>query len=87
MINGEYALSRADQLADRLLAASFKDTASLITFVVRLTWGRDPQPADAARCVTFLSATMQDSPAKLSRLLLTDLCHILFNANEFLYLE
>jgi hypothetical protein len=87
LINGEYALSRADQLADRLLAASFKDTASLITFVVRLTWGRDPQPAEAARCVTFLGATMQDSPAKLSRLLLTDLCHILFNANEFLYLE
>ena len=87
LINGKYALARADHLANRLLAASFKDTASLITFVVRLTWGRDPHPAEATRCAHFLGATMEDSPEKLSRSLLTDLCHILFNANEFLYLD
>ena len=87
LINGKYALARADQLANRLLQSSFSDVATLITFAVRLTWGRDPTSAEISRSSSFLRVSAQTSPGALSRPLLIDFCHILFNANEFLYLD
>ena len=87
LINGKYSLARANQLTNRLLHASFSDTTSLITFAVRLTWGRDPTPAEIARSSTFLRVSTNTRPTDLSRQLLIDYCHILFNANEFLYLD
>ena len=87
LINGKYTLARADYLADRLLNSSFTTIADLIRFAIQLTWGRTPSTAEIARCATFLDASPPASPAILPRPLLSDFCHILFNANEFLYLD
>ncbi|MEE3373068.1 MAG: PSD1 and planctomycete cytochrome C domain-containing protein [Planctomycetota bacterium] len=87
LINGKYTLARADRLAERLLNSSFTEVAELIAFAVQLTWGRAPTPAEIARCAIFLDAGPHANPTTLPRQVLSDFCHILFNANEFLYLD
>ena len=87
LINGEYALRRAEHLATRLMQLSFRDTTSLVDFATRLTWGRAATDTEVLRCAAFLGVTETDHPAAVQRQALINFCHILFNANEFLYLD
>jgi len=58
LINGEYALGRAEKMADRLMGV-----------------------------LEFLQVTADDLSTAIDRQKLIDLCHVLFNSNEFLYLD
>jgi hypothetical protein len=87
LINGAYALGRAEKMADRLLKMKIADAAGLVDHAIRLTWGRRPTEAEAASSLMFLGVTGEQEPPMIDRQGLIDLCHILFNANEFLYLD
>jgi hypothetical protein len=87
LINGTYALGRAEKMADRLVEINFADATGLVDHAIRLTWGRRPTEAEAASSLTFLEVTGGQEPAMIERQGLIDFCHILFNANEFLYLD
>ena len=87
LINGTYALGRAEKMADRLVEINFADAAGLVDHAIRLTWGRGPTEAEAASSLAFLEVTGGQEPAMIERQGLIDFCHILFNANEFLYLD
>jgi hypothetical protein len=49
----------------------------------RLAFGRDPTNDELTRAVEFLSSTDGEEPPGT----LVDLCHVLLNANEFLYVD
>ena len=87
LINGAYVLGRAEKMADRLMEMEFADAAGLVDHVFRLTWGRGPTEPERSRSLMFLGVTAGQEPVAIDRKGLIDLCHILFNANEFLYLD
>ena len=80
-------MRRVGSRADRLVEINFADATGLVDHAIRLTWGRGPTEAEAVSSLTFLEVTGGQEPAMIERQGLIDLCHILFNANEFLYLD
>jgi hypothetical protein len=87
LINGAYVLGRAEKMADRLMEMEFADAAGLVDHAFRLTWSRGPTEPERSRSLMFLGVTAGQEPVAIDRKGLIDLCHILFNANEFLYLD
>ena len=87
LINGTYALGRAEKMADRLVEMKFADAAGLVDHAMRLAWGRGSTASEAASSLMFLGVTADQETEVIERQGLIDLCHILFNANEFLYLD
>jgi hypothetical protein len=87
LINGAYVLGRAGKMADRLMEMEFADAAGLVDHAFRLTWGREPTEPERSRSLMFLGVTAGQETEAIERQGLIDLCHILFNANEFLYLD
>jgi len=87
LINGEYALGRAEKMVDRLMEIEFPDASGLVGHAIRLTWGRALTNSELARVLEFLQVTADDLPTAIDRQKLIDLCHVLFNSNEFLYLD
>jgi hypothetical protein len=88
LINGQYVLGRAQRLGERLGQRDAVPSEAL-SYVFRLTWGREPSSSELASALSFISgptdgASRSDSidPEKL-----TDLCHVLFNSSEFLYVD
>ena len=52
---------------------------------IRAAWGRPATPDEVKRSLAFLGA--EDDADTVAPERLTDFCHVLFNANEFLYVE
>lgn len=75
MLNGDYVLARARAWA-RVLTQAPLDLSHLLY----QAWGRKPTEAEVRQAQSLLG----DSPDDAA---LTDLCHVLFNSNEFLYVH
>ena len=80
MINGDYGLKRAQRFAERLLDKRTLDVAVLISDAVHSAWGRAPSESEMASARAFLTDRFTLDGV-------TDFCHVLFNANEFLYVD
>lgn len=81
MINGLWMLARAQALAARLQRENPGATQEQ-KIVTLYSWllGRTPSPDESAAAAAFLGeSSSQDQ--------LTDLCHVLLNSNEFLYVD
>jgi hypothetical protein len=90
LLNGKYALGQAGKLADRLLAEQASkqlEPEQTLRNAFRWTWGTDPSDADMDRARQFLSLGSGEDSDVIQQKQLTDFCHILFNSNQFLYLE
>ncbi len=85
MINGDYAIGRARSMAKRLTQEIDDSAPALVREAIRRTWGRNPTPAELERSLAFLEHP--DSVPSINQDRLTDFCHVLFNSNEFLYLD
>jgi len=96
LINGAWTLTRAEALAarlERLEPASDADRDRII-LGYRLAFGREPRPEELAETAAFLDrqARLPQPPVGRSHLAadqaaLVDFCHVLFNSNEFLYVD
>lgn len=74
MLNDQWVLSRAGQFAKRVVeSGNAEETVARATM---MAWGRPPTPAESESFETFLASNA-----------LEDLCHVLMNANEFLYVD
>ena len=85
MINGEYVMKQARTMANRLIEQAPSSVSKLVEEAVQRTWGRPPTATEMQQALEFLG-----KPASMSAVesqLLTDFCHVLFNSNEFLYLD
>ncbi len=96
LINGQWGLARAEAFAKRLEQEkpSSADIEGRVVLAYRLAVGRSPLPDEAAEAVSFLStqarsvgAAPHQADAVADHAALVDFCHVLFNSNEFLYLD
>lgn len=86
MINGTYVIERSVQAAERLLARD-QSAANTLHDAFRLCWGRLPTTAEFEFAAEFVGLPADGSETELSSEQLADFCHVLFNSNEFLYLD
>jgi mono/diheme cytochrome c family protein len=96
LINGEWPLARARALAARLerLKPSLTEVEDRIVLAYRVAFGRGPGPDEVVEARAFLDqqAERVANPAKQSSVAaghdaFVDFCHVLLNANEFLYVD
>ena len=96
LVNGDWALARAEALAARLEHAQPASTSYQDRVVVafRLAFGRSPEPDETAEAIAFLrrqarstGAAPHRSDVAADHAALVDFCHVLFNSNEFLYVD
>ena len=86
MINSKEALARASEFARRIQNEAGTDRDSQIRAAYRLSFGREPSPAELSAAAEFLN-TQAARNAEAASNVLADFCHVLLNSNEFLYVD
>ena len=84
MINGDWSLNRAKAFAAELSEKHGTDYESWIKEAYSKCYGRKANQTEIQSAILFLNEAHQDLNVSD---LLTDLCQMLLNANEFLYLH
>ena len=89
LLNGEFALMQSRLLADRVIGESAADPAARVKRLYRITLGRLPKARELAASLEFLSneRRLQSDKASPDHAALTNLSHVMLNANEFLYIN
>jgi Protein of unknown function (DUF1553) len=96
LINGEWSQTRAKTLATRLerLKPSSIDDVDRIVLAYRVAFARQPEPDEVAEAMAFLDRQVNMLPNTGNQAntaaghdAFVDLCHVLFNSNEFLYVD
>jgi hypothetical protein len=87
MINGEYSLGRAKKLAEQLAEGKYATPDEMLSAAFRLAWGRPPTESELSSALRFIAAALAEEQWTFDRDRLVDFCHVLFNSNEFLYVE
>jgi hypothetical protein len=96
MLNGSYVLERSAALARRVVNSGAQSDAERVDRAHRLVFGRLPEAKLRDRYLAFLheqaarvAASEQVAHNVQDRQFeaLVDLCHVLLNSNEFLYIE
>jgi hypothetical protein len=85
MLNDKLVLDWAGGMASRVMNDAGMSAESQIERAFRLAYGRGPSQQETAGAKKFLErqTTITGNP----RNAVTDLCHVLLNSNEFLYLD
>lgn len=86
LLNGKYARDRAEKLAKRVREES-SDPEKAVQLAFRWSWGVDPSDAQWEQARQYLQISTGEDGAIFDQDKFTDFCHILFNSNQFLYLE
>ncbi len=82
MINGPWTMQRAKAFAQRVSSDSSLTLEQRVAFAYALAFGRAPtndETSDALRFIQTNAAKSDDA--------VVDLCHVLLNSNEFLYVD
>jgi hypothetical protein len=82
MINGPWTMARAKAFAQRIDSDSSLTLEQRIAIASALAFGRPPTHAELQETVRFLQTSSLRSGDAL-----VDLCHVLLNSNEFLYVD
>ncbi len=89
MLNNEFVLVQSQHFADRVRRAAGLSRDSRIKTAYQVALSRDPTPREMADNSRFLEQQSSYHRAKSDgdpdRLALTDLCNVILNLNEFLY--
>jgi hypothetical protein len=76
LMNTSFVLRMSDRFAERLQLEAGDDVKAQITIGFRLAYGRDPRAVEIGPCHDFIAENS-----------LAAFCRVLFNANEFLYVN
>ncbi len=88
LFNGSYSLGRAKQMAQRLLGQKeLKTPVDILQHAFVAAWGRTATESELTRALQYVGASPGEQNPTVDVGRLTDFCHILFNSNEFLYLN
>jgi len=93
LMNDEFTQEQASYFADRAMNESKDDIALRASRALSLALCRQPQPERIDEAVQFLGERSQAHQRsglerdKAEREALVDLCHVLLNCNEFLYVD
>jgi uncharacterized protein DUF1553 len=91
LLNNEFVLVQSRHLATRVLEKAGQDPAAQAGAVYRISLSRDPRPAELKSTLSFL-AKQREYHARRTGVdavheSLTDLCNVILNLNEFLYIN
>jgi hypothetical protein len=86
LINNEFVLTQARLFAERVLSMAGPEQEIQVRVAYILALSRPPTPAEMKENVAFLNRRAS-APGGTPFLALTDLCDVLLNLNEFLYIN
>jgi hypothetical protein len=84
LMNDSFVVLQARLWADRLLAGPDRTDRLRVDTLFLTAFGRPPSDDEARRCLAFLE---KDSSSADRRLAWADLCHVLINTKEFLFID
>ncbi len=90
LINGEWTLARAKELANRLerMVPGTDCEQSRVELAYWLTYGRAASGDEIAQAMAFIDQQSRRVPGGMAgHVALVDFCHALLNSNEFLYVD
>lgn len=91
LLNSRFSLDAARRLADFIVHRAGDSRESQIRMVYLIALGREPTSNEAQTVARFLSSAQQrlraERRAQSSADVLTDFCLVLFNLNEFIYID
>lgn len=100
LFNGAFSREESRYFAQRVVREAGADTSARIARAYRIAFCRTPSAGEVRRARAYLdrkaamyaaadggAAAAKDAPADPRTRALADLCHVLINANEFLYLD
>lgn len=87
LINGDYTLGRATKFAERVLSGSPANREAALVHAFRVAWGRAPSEAELAHVLDFLGPPLDGDGIGMDRAKFVDICHVLLNSNEFMYVD
>jgi hypothetical protein len=85
LINGEWALARAENFAKHIQSSGANGIEEQITAGFHMALGRAPEKEELTKVQEFLEFNAED-PEKLKESWV-DFCHVLINTNEFIYIN
>ncbi len=85
LLNGSWAVSRAERFADRVLRGNGQSFEQRIKMAYRLALGRTPTEQEVLEALVFLESS--GSTSETVRIAWIDFCHVLMNTNEFIYIH
>ena len=87
LMNNPFILQQAELWAKKTLAEPAKTSEGRISGLYESAFGRLPEPSETADALSFLNATLTTpgSPEELRSW--SDLCHVLFNVKEFIFVR
>ncbi len=86
LMNNEFVHEQSTALAARVLSEAGEDRGRQVRLAWRFTLGREPRESEIRAALTHLEAQKKNLPGKPA-LALASLCHVLLNANEFMYVD
>ena len=81
LLNDPFVLGEARRWAERVQASEASDVER-VTRMYLDAFGREPEPAELAEAVAFVGRGSADDPQVWA-----DLCHVLYNLKEFVFLD
>lgn len=94
LLHDDLVLEQANHFAERVASVTRDGSADQqVTVAFRLAFGRTPDDTDVANATRFLQQhieryrSQRATQAEAEKKALMHLCHMLFNASEFLYVE
>src|SRR5215831_11683471 len=92
LLNNEFVLIQARHFAERVARETGSDPAKQIRVLYQIALGREPSQKEMDQSLTFLQTqrdyhTRRASGADSGLSALTDLAHVILNANEFVYIN
>jgi hypothetical protein len=91
LFNNEFFLLQARHFADRVARVAGSDPAAQIKLAYRIAFSREPGARELQQGVEFLKkqgvGRAISSPANASSTALAEFAHVMFNTNEFLYIN
>jgi hypothetical protein len=90
LLNNEFVLMQAKLLAERVAHEAGGDPAARVTQAYRIAFSRNPSARELDESLKFLKKreAASSGPAETASLTaLAELTHVIFNSNEFVYIN
>ena len=92
LLNSHFILQQAEFFAKWVLEKAGQDRGGQVKTAYRIALNREPRPAELERNVAFLRRqyqyhTQEDPAASAQLKAVTDLCRVILNLSEFIYIS
>ena len=87
MMNNPFVVQQAEQWAAQLLAETYPNDKSRVIRLYETALGRPPDMKELRSALEFVSIQSSNTNDAASVRSWADLCHVLYNAKEFVYIR